>query len=261
MKNPFETRHAVRVSRATKAFGEGAARVKALAGADLDVREGELMMLVGPSGCGKTTLISVLAGILVPDEGEVELAGRDLRTLTDAQRTSFRSRNVGFVFQSFNLIPTVTLAENVAVPLLVNGMNRREAVDRGAAMLAKVGLGDRTDALPAQLSGGQQQRVAIARALVHGPGLIVADEPTSALDAATGKRVMELFREVALADNRTLVIVTHDTRIFGYADRIARMDDGRVTSIEDGVESQATQRLASSGAERLSDTARVRRGA
>jgi putative ABC transport system ATP-binding protein len=203
----------------------------ALRGIDLDVRKGELMMLVGPSGCGKTTLISVVAGILDQDTGDCRVLGEILISLTPRKKTQFRGQNVGFVFQAFNLLPTLSAAENAAVPLLINGLPRAKALDRAKAMLTRVGLGDRAHSLPAQLSGGQQQRVAIARALVHDPRLIVCDEPTSALDHETGHKVMDLLREVALGDGRALVIVTHDARIFGFADRIARMDDGRIERV------------------------------
>jgi putative ABC transport system ATP-binding protein len=153
--------------------------------------------------------------------------------MTQRTKTRFRGENVGFVFQAFNLLPTLSAAENASVPLLINGMARSKALDRAKEMLARVGLGDRAHSLPAQLSGGQQQRVAIARALVHGPKLIVCDEPTSALDHETGHKVMDLLREVALGEGRALVIVTHDARIFGFADRIARMDDGRIIRVVD----------------------------
>src|SRR5215216_6017614 len=224
---------AVHCRAVTKTYGTGSAQVTALRGIDLDVRAGELMMLVGPSGCGKTTLISVIAGILDQDSGECHVFGRDYRRMSARDKTRFRGETIGFVFQAFNLLPTLTAAENAAVPLLINGVKRREAVERARAMLDRVGLGDRGNALPSQLSGGQQQRVAIARALVHGPKLIVCDEPTSALDAQTGHKVMELLREVAVGPERALVIVTHDSRIFEFADRIARMDDGRVVKVEE----------------------------
>jgi putative ABC transport system ATP-binding protein len=200
------------------------------------VRIGELMMLVGPSGCGKTTLISVIAGILDRDAGDCAVFGHDFSRMSPRDKTRWRGGTIGFVFQSFNLLPTLTAAENVAVPLLINGAARAGALARAAEVLALVGLGDRARALPAELSGGQQQRVAIARALVHEPRLIVCDEPTSALDHETGHRVMELLKDVALKQERALVIVTHDARIFEFADRIARMDDGRVIKIENGSE-------------------------
>ena len=222
---------AVRCDDIVKTYGTGSSQVVALRGVDLDVKAGELLMLVGPSGCGKTTLISVIAGILDPDSGECHVFGQDLPRMGNSEKTRYRGQTIGFVFQAFNLLPTLTAAENASVPLLINGMKRREAVDRAKDMLSRVGLGDRTNAMPSQLSGGQQQRVAIARALVHGPRLIVCDEPTSALDEKTGHTVMELMREIALGEDRSLIVVTHDARIFGFADRIAKMNDGRVEKV------------------------------
>jgi len=215
----------------TKHYGEGNARVVALRGVDLEVRAGELLMLVGPSGCGKTTLISVIAGILDRDDGQCEVFGQDFAKMSQRGRTLCRGRNIGFVFQAFNLLPTLTAAENVAVPLMILGEGRGAAVKKASDMLAIMGLGDRTHSLPSELSGGQQQRVAIARALVHEPRLIVCDEPTSALDHDTGHVIMRLLRTVALKEDRALVIVTHDARIVGFADRIAKMDDGRIVRI------------------------------
>jgi putative ABC transport system ATP-binding protein len=225
---------AVRCSGVTKRYSTGGQVVTALRGIDLDVRTGELMMLAGPSGCGKTTLISVIAGILDQDEGECRVFGRDFKNMSGRQRTGYRGQAIGFVFQQFNLLPTLNAAENVSVPLLINGVGRREAMRRAREMLEKVGLGERHTSLPKQLSGGQQQRVAIARALVHGPKLIVCDEPTSALDHETGNKVIELLKEVAVGPDRALIIVTHDARIFGFADRIATMDDGRVVHLANG---------------------------
>lgn len=214
-----------------KTYGIGEDRVPALRGIDLEVRAGELLMLVGPSGCGKTTLISVMAGILDQDQGDCLVFQRDWLRMSSREKTDFRGRSVGFVFQAFNLLPALSAAENVAVPLLIQGVPRRQAVERARAVLDRVGVGDRSKALPAQLSGGQQQRVAIARALIHGPNLIVCDEPTSSLDQETGHKVMEILREVALAPDRALVIVTHDARVFEFADRIAKMNDGRIDRI------------------------------
>ena len=222
---------AVTCTGITKHYGEGAAKVIALRGIDLTVKQGELLMLVGPSGCGKTTLISVIAGILDQDAGECRVFGEDFKRMSNRDKTRYRGETIGFVFQAFNLLPTLTAAENAAVPLLINGAPRHGAIAKAKEMLARVGLGDRGHSLPAQLSGGQQQRVAIARALVHDPKLIVCDEPTSALDAETGHKVMELLREIALTDGRSLVIVTHDQRIFGFADRIAKMNDGRIVRV------------------------------
>jgi len=222
---------AVRCRAVTKTYGKGDSSVRALRGVDLDVGAGELMMMVGPSGCGKTTLISVIAAVLEHDTGQVEVFGRDLKAMSASERTRFRGQTVGFVFQAFNLIPTLTITENAAVPLLINGVKRREALDRAGAVLSKVGLGKRLRDIPSRLSGGQQQRVAIARALVHEPRLIVCDEPTSALDHETGHQIMEMLRDVALGTGRSLIVVTHDSRIFEFADRIARMDDGVVEKI------------------------------
>jgi putative ABC transport system ATP-binding protein len=216
----------------SKTYGGAGAKVRALHAVDLEVFTNELMMLVGPSGSGKTTLISVIAGILDHDEGDCRVFDHDLMHMSDRARTLYRGHNIGFVFQAFNLLPTLNAAENVAVPLLINGMKRSEALARAKAMLARVGLGERWRSLPSQLSGGQQQRVAIARAIIHQPKVIVCDEPTSALDHETGQNIMALLREVALGEDRALVIVTHDARIFPYADRIAHMDDGEITDIK-----------------------------
>jgi putative ABC transport system ATP-binding protein len=221
---------AVRCTGVTKTYGTGNAKVVALRGIELDVHTGELLMLVGPSGCGKTTLISVIAGILDQDEGSCVVFDHDWQHMSLYAKTRYRGHHIGFVFQAFNLLPTLTAAENVAVPLLINGGGRREAIRRAQEVLAQVGLGERAEAAPAQLSGGQQQRVAIARALVHDPKLIVCDEPTSALDHETGRQVMALLRQAAGKD-RALIVVTHDARIFEFADRIAKMDDGRIDKI------------------------------
>jgi len=217
----------------TKTYGEGASAVQALRGVDLEVRAGELLMLVGPSGCGKTTLISVIAGILDQDDGDVHVFGHDMKHMRQRARTAYRGKSIGFVFQAYNLLPALNAAENVAVPLMILGVPRREAVERARKVLTSVGIGDRAHSLPSQLSGGQQQRVAIARALIHQPKLIVCDEPTSALDQDTGHKIMEILREVALAEDRALVIVTHDSRTFEFADRIARMNDGLIERVEE----------------------------
>lgn len=222
---------AVRCRGVVKIYGTGESQVTALQGVDLDVGTGKLMMLVGPSGCGKTTLISVMAGILDQTFGECHVFGNEMLQLPARAKLAFRAKNIGFVFQAYNLLPTLTAAENVSIPLLINGMNRVEAVKKATDLLGRVGLGGRAKSLPATLSGGQQQRVAIARAIIHNPRLVVCDEPTSALDHDTGHKVMELLKEMAVGENRTLVIVTHDARIFGFADRIAQMDDGRVVRV------------------------------
>jgi putative ABC transport system ATP-binding protein len=223
---------AVQCRAVTKTFGSGESKVAALRGIDLDIYEGELLMLVGPSGSGKTTLISVIAGILDHDDGQCFLYGQEHSRMSKKDRIMYRGKHVGFVFQAFNLVPTLSLVENVSIPLLINGADNETATAGARKCLLDVGLADRENALPPQISGGQQQRVAIARALVHSPRLIVCDEPTSALDHDTGHRVLELLRKVAMDNGRSLVIVTHDARIFEFADRIAYMDDGRIERVE-----------------------------
>ena len=214
-----------------KHFGEGEARIEALRGVDLSVLFGELSFLVGPSGCGKTTLISVVAGLLDRTAGELAVLGTRMDDFSDTERVLFRRKNVGFVFQQYNLLPAFTAAENVAVPLLAAGVPLKEAVPRAKALLSRLGLGSRTDALPRTLSGGQQQRVALARALIHDPRLVVCDEPTAALDHANGEAVMQLLAGSAVHPDRAVIVVTHDTRVFHYADSIAHMDDGRIVDL------------------------------
>jgi putative ABC transport system ATP-binding protein len=231
---------AVTCRSVAKTYGEGETTVQALRGIDLSIHPGELMMLVGPSGCGKTTLISIIAGILDKSDGDCQVFGENLSAMRPGERTAWRRDNAGFVFQSFNLMPALTATENVAIPLLIRGTPHAEALERAADMLNRVGLGNRRHALPAQLSGGQQQRVAIGRALVHEPRLVVCDEPTSALDHETGHQVMEVLRSIATEGERTLVVVTHDERIFEFADSIARMDDGRITAVTAGVTAGVT---------------------
>lgn len=221
---------AVYCSNITKTYHSDGADTPALRGVNLSVKKGEILMLVGPSGCGKTTLISVIAGILGQDSGECTVYGNNFYKLSDAQRTHLRGKMLGFVFQSYNLIPTLTVEENVSIPLLLNGEKFKQALDHAREVLKLVGLGEKAKQRPYNLSGGQQQRVAIARALVHQPKLIVCDEPTSALDQDTGHAIMELFRSVAISQDRALIIVTHDSRIFSFADRIARMNDGVITN-------------------------------
>jgi len=223
---------AVRCQNVVKTYDSGGQKVTALNGVNLDIAMGELMMLVGPSGCGKTTLISVIAGILDQDSGLCEVFGEDLRNMGGQSKLDFRAHNIGFVFQAFNLLPSLNAAENVSIPLIINGMKRTDAERKAVTVLEQVGLGARVTALPSELSGGQQQRVAIARALVHSPRLIVCDEPTSSLDHETGHNVMTLLKEVALQKDRSLVIVTHDARIFNFADRIAEMDDGHIVGVK-----------------------------
>jgi putative ABC transport system ATP-binding protein len=222
---------AVRTKGVKKTFGRGESAVPALKGIDFEARCGEMLMIVGPSGCGKTTFLSVVCGTMRADEGSVEVFGTDLLKLSTGKLTSFRGANVGFVFQQFNLIPTWTIVENASVPLILNGVSKRKAEAEAARILTEVGLGKRLGAYPRELSGGQQQRVAIARALVHQPRILICDEPTASLDAASGRKVMELLRESACRPDRCVIVVTHDSRIFSFADRIVEMEDGLVKGV------------------------------
>ncbi len=216
----------------TKSFRQGDIVTRALRGVNLTVNQGELLMLVGPSGCGKTTLISIIAGILDNDSGRCLVNGYDFSKLSERERSAVRGRTIGFVFQSFNLIPTLTAAENVCIPLLIAGNERKLALEKAYAILDRVGLGSKLASFPRELSGGQQQRVAIARSLVHNPEILVCDEPTSALDEVTGHKIMEIFKEIAMSEQRTLIVVTHDDRIYEFGDRLAHMNDGEITKIE-----------------------------
>lgn len=223
---------AVRCTGITKSFGEGEAQVQVLHGVEFTARLGEMSFLVGPSGCGKTTLISIIAGLLDANGGETEVLGQQATQMSASERIVFRRRNLGFVFQQYNLLPSLTAAENAAIPLLADGMNRTQAVQKATEMMDRLGLGHRAKSYPRQLSGGQQQRVALARALVHEPKLIICDEPTAALDHQTGENVMSLLSKAAVAPDRAVLVVTHDNRVFHYADTIAHMNDGRIEHIE-----------------------------
>ena len=222
---------AVRCRGITKTFPAGDGVVEVLHGIDFEVLAGELTMLVGPSGCGKTTLISIIAGILSPTKGTLETCGRPITNLPDAEKVAFRRKAIGFVFQQYNLLPALTAAENAAIPLVADGMPMSSAAREAGAILARIGMGEHLNKLPNQLSGGQQQRVAIARAFVHAPRLIVCDEPTAALDAEAGRTVLEILRKAALAPGRAVIVVSHDNRIYRFADRIAAMEDGRIRSV------------------------------
>ena len=215
-----------------KDFAVGGGVQRVLHGIDLDLPPGELALLVGPSGCGKTTLISIVAGILGATAGEVHIHGEPITAMSDRARTRFRRRALGFIFQQYNLLPALTAAENAAIPLIADGVPAPRAVARAAEILERLGMAPHLAKLPRQLSGGQQQRIAIARALVHAPRLIVCDEPTAALDAEAGRAVMDMLRRVAVQPGRGVIVVTHDTRVFGFADRIVSMEDGRITGIE-----------------------------
>jgi putative ABC transport system ATP-binding protein len=227
---------AVKIRTVCKGFGTGEARTEVLKAVDFEARLGELLMLVGPSGCGKTTLLSVIAGTLGVDRGEVEIFDAPLHRLDARAVTRFRAEHIGFIFQQYNLIPTLNCMENVSVPLRIQGHGAAHAEKRAAEMLERVGLGSRLRHRPNQLSGGQQQRVAIARALVHEPKLIICDEPTAALDSENGAKVMEILRSVATAPDRCVIIVTHDNRIFKFADRMTHMEDGRISHTQENAQ-------------------------
>jgi putative ABC transport system ATP-binding protein len=218
-----------------KEFVDGPVRVPAVRDVSLEIPFGKLTLLAGPSGCGKTTLLSLLAGLLEPTAGDITVLGTELSRLSGPDKVRFRSRQLGLVFQQYHLLPALTAAENVAVPLTVAGQPKAAALPRAAAALRHVGLGDHLDALPRRLSGGQQQRVAIARALVHQPRLLLCDEPTSALDVQNGQAVMALLRRLAVRPDRAVVVVTHDPRVYAFGDRVVYMNDGRVDRVEERV--------------------------
>jgi putative ABC transport system ATP-binding protein len=230
---------AVKTNTVCKGFGEGETRTEVLKEVHFEARMGELLMLVGPSGCGKTTLLSVIAGTLAVDRGEVEVFDSPLHSLDKRAVTQFRAANIDFIFQQYNLIPTLNCIENVSVPLRIQGRKAAAAEKKAAELLETVGLGNRMRHRPNMLSGGQQQRVAIARALVHDPKLIICDEPTAALDSENGAKVMELLRGVAARSDRCVIIVTHDNRVFKYADRMTFMEDGRIDRTETNQQSAA----------------------
>jgi putative ABC transport system ATP-binding protein len=198
-------------------------------GIDLEIGRGEFAAITGSSGCGKSTLLHLLGAVDVPSSGHVFVNGRDTATLNDAEATRFRLRHIGFVFQRFYLMPTLSAAENVELPLAEAGVPRATRRARAAELLGYVGLGDRRDHRPTQLSGGEQQRVAIARALANEPALLLADEPTGELDAGTGERLLELFAQLH-RDGTTLVFVTHDAVVANAAERVVRLRDGQVAS-------------------------------
>jgi putative ABC transport system ATP-binding protein len=214
----------------TKTYAEGSKGVPALRGVDLDVYPGELVLLMGPSGSGKTTLLSILGCILAATSGSVRIAAQEVTALTEKELPRIRLEQIGFVFQGFNLFPTLTAGENVELMLDLKGIRGSSAKQRARELLEQVGLGDKYDSFPSDLSGGQKQRVAIARALAGEPRIILADEPTAALDSQTGRNVLELLRRLAHEHNRAVVIVTHDPRMLELADRIVRIEDGIVVT-------------------------------
>ncbi len=213
-----------------KSYGTGENKVEALKKTNLEINSGELTLLVGPSGSGKTTLVSIIATILMPDDGELVLLDRSMNTLSSDDKAIFRCKYIGFVFQSLFLIPTLTIAENVALPLVIGGMEEKTAQIKALDMLEKVHLAHRANETTSNLSKGQQQRVAIIRAMINDAQIIICDEPTSSLDHASGFEIMEFLRAIAANSTRTVLVVTHDQRIFSYADRIISISDGEITT-------------------------------
>jgi putative ABC transport system ATP-binding protein len=219
---------AIAVRQLTKTYAEGHAGTLALRGVDLDAHAGELLMLMGPSGSGKTTLLSIMGCILTATSGSVRIAGTEVTSLREKELPAIRLQHIGFVFQGFNLFPTLTASENVELMLDLKGVAPAAAKKRARELLDQVGLGTKYDSFPADLSGGQKQRVAIARALGGDPKIVLADEPTAALDSHTGRNVMQMLSELAHKRDRAVVIVTHDSRVLDFADRIVKIEDGAV---------------------------------
>jgi putative ABC transport system ATP-binding protein len=222
----------VEASGLRRTYQQGKVAVEVLRGVDVNVDEGEFVAVVGPSGSGKSTLMQLLGGLDRPSAGSVRLAGEALETLSDARLSAFRRRKLGFVFQFFHLLPTLSAEENVCLPLLLDGAPISRVAPAAEKLLERVGLGHRKHHRPDQLSGGEMQRVAIARALVADPVLILADEPTGNLDSATAKAVLQLFRETAKERGQTVVMVTHDAHAASLADRVIRLRDGRIETGE-----------------------------
>jgi putative ABC transport system ATP-binding protein len=216
----------------TKLFDESAVKVQAVRGIDVSVHKGEMLAIVGPSGSGKSTLLSLLGAIETPTSGQILLEGVDVATLSDRERTLLRRHRIGFVFQAFNLLPTLTALENVALPMELDGMSESEARERAAASLEVVGLAPRSDHVPSMLSGGEQQRVAVARALSIQPAVLLADEPTGNLDSVGAQQVVRLLRDLVDNQGQSVVIVTHDMQVAQATDRIVRLRDGLVENEE-----------------------------
>jgi len=219
---------AIAVRQLTKKYEEGATGTLALRGVDLDAWPGELLMLMGPSGSGKTTLLSIMGCILTATAGSVRVAGREVVGMREKELPALRLQHIGFVFQGFNLFPTLTAGENVELMLDLKGTSRTQAKKRAQELLEQVGLAEKYASFPADLSGGQKQRVAIARALAGDPGIILADEPTAALDSNSGRKVMEMMAGLAHERGRAVVIVTHDPRVLSFADRMVKIEDGTI---------------------------------
>lgn len=220
----------ISIRQVKKFFQEGARGVPVLHGIDLDVGAGEVVLIMGPSGSGKTTLLSIMGCILRATSGSVRIAGREVATLPERELPAVRLQHIGFIFQGFNLFPTLTVGENVELSLDLKGVPTARAKEEARRLLEQVDLADKCDSFPADLSGGQKQRVAVARALAGSPSLILADEPTAALDSHSGRNVMRILQDLAHAQNKAVVVVTHDNRVLEFGDRIVRMEDGRIVS-------------------------------
>jgi putative ABC transport system ATP-binding protein len=225
---------AIRANELVKWFGEGEAKTFAIRGVSFEANFGEMLYIEGPSGSGKTTLLSMISGILRPNSGHVTVKDRDIWSLPSDQLADFRLNTIGFVFQDYHLFPRLTTAENVAIPLILKKQDWRASMKLAQQYLEIVGLGERAQLPPVKLSGGEQQRVAIARAIVSAPDILIFDEPTASLDGDTGKRILEFVKGNILNEQRSILVVTHDSRIFPYADRIIRMEDGKITRIANG---------------------------
>jgi len=215
-----------------KWFGEGQARTHAVKDVSFEAAFGEMLYVVGPSGSGKTTMLSMISGILRPSSGTVRIEDTDIWSLSSDALAEFRLKRIGFVFQDYHLFPRLTTAENVAIPLILQHREWHAAVEEAERNLAIVGLKERAQLPPVKLSGGEQQRVAIARAIASRPDILILDEPTASLDGDTGRNILQFVREHLLTEQRCIVIVTHDSRIYEFANRILRMEDGHITGVE-----------------------------
>ncbi|MGK5594904.1 MAG: ABC transporter ATP-binding protein [Parachlamydiaceae bacterium] len=227
------SRIAVQCKNLKKSYGQGENKIMALKDVNLDIYKGQLTLLVGPSGSGKSTLLSIIATILTSDHGQLFLLDHEVSKMTEAEKSVFRRDYLGIVFQSFFLIPTLTVAENVALPLIVAGQEESVALDKANVLLKAMHIEKRANAVPTELSKGQQQRVAIARAMINDSQVILCDEPTSSLDQATGTEVMTLLRALTEHSSRAVLVITHDLRLFPFADRIIKMNDGQIISVSD----------------------------
>ncbi len=227
---------AIQAAGLTKWFGQGEARTCAVRDVTFDARFHEMLYIVGPSGSGKTTLLSIISGILRPDEGKVRVEDTDVWTLRESALADFRLNKIGFVFQDFHLFPNLTTAENVAIPLVLKRREWADAMKEAMKYLEVVGLANRAKLAPTRLSGGEQQRVAIARALASGPDLMIFDEPTASLDGDTGRKIVDFVKRDVLTEHRCIVVVTHDDRIYEFADRILHMEDGRLLDGKGGAD-------------------------